>query len=503
MFHKVQEIIYYVSHLNTGVISIIDGHKFSIINELEVDPRPYNIIVDEKNKLYIASDRNNKITIINDLYDHTKTLNIPNNGNIQVDCIDQRIYVCDTEEVCIYSLITGEKIHCITGFIAADCLRLDKRKKRLFVLDILQNEINVYDISDFCLIKKYRDVGIGPNYIAIGEDEKEVYIANKGVYRGNYSGNISILNIDTGNISYINLQKGSVITALEQSKNFIYAVNSGLNRIEVIDISKKESIAIIKTTLPELQRLRLSPDKKTLLVTSRNIDGKGVLDIIDITSKTIIDTVIFEHKNSIPYDIGILFQSNQKLEEESFILYHSKEIYQPKEETAILAKMILSNYQEKIIFSEVLIKIPYKEQVNVTIDNIVFHQCKMIEKTKIRKVLEHRKDYSTLQYDFYIPYYFDLKDENGEKYVLEGSLVGTQKATLYIPDYAEQQGVQFLIKSFTNLISTPVIINYKLKFSVSVLISTKVIVEEMVLIPNCKECKWNQKRNGCEEEKHE
>ncbi len=48
--------------------------------------------------------------------------------------------------------------------------------------------------------------------------------------------------------------------------------------------------------------------------------------------------------------------------------------------------------------------------------------------------------------------------------------------------------MEFVINSFAKLISTPVFINKSLKFDVSVLISTKVIVEEIVFIPFYKDC---------------
>ncbi len=495
MVDKKTKMIYYVSNIGTGRVYIIDGDNYHIIKEIEIGPRPQNIIVDEKNNVYIASDRNSKVTLIHDLYDSNKTWNMPNNGNIQVDSIAQKIYVCDTEEVCIYNLRNGEKIACITGFIAANSMDIDKDKKRLFVLDILQNEIKVYDTSDFHLIKLYKNVGTSPNYILIEENEKYIYIANKGVRKGGYNGNISMLDIETGNISYIDLQKGSIITALEQNGILLYATNNGLHRIEVIDILKRERVAIIKTTLPELQRLRLSTDKKTLLVTSRSIDGKGVIDRIDTSSNIILDTFTFGEDNNIPYDIGVVTQSKLQVQEESFIFTDSKDKLKQENGVTILAKKILSTYQEKVVFSKVSIKISSKDDGIVNIEEIIFKKCEIINETKNIKIIDSRKEYSTLQYDFYIPYYIGCKDEQEQKYTIEGRIEGTQKATLYIPDYAQQQGIQFVINSFTKLTSTPTIINKNLQFDVSVLISTKVIVEEIVFIPLCKNCEiWHKRR---------
>lgn len=499
MNHKELETVYYVSHLNSGVVSIINGNDFSIIKELEIGSRPTDICVDEKNNIYIANDRTGEITIINNIYVYKKTWYMPNNGHIQVDPIKQKIYVCNTDEVCIYSLITGEKINSIDGFIAAGCLRLDKNKQRLFVLDILQNEITIYSTLDLKLVKKYSRIGKGANCIALAEDEKAVYIANKGVYRGYQKGNISILDLTNGNITYIDLPKGSYVTGLEKNENFLYLANKGLHRIEVIDVLKKESIAEIKTTFSEIERIKLSPDKRKLLVTNRNSDGESALDVIDTSNNIILDKFLFKNKNTFPCDIGILIQKKSSNGDNALVLTNQQEESSEKDQISILAKKVISTYQEKIIFSEVLIELPNKMQEKPIIDDIKFQQCKIIEDTKKRTILDSRKDYSTLKYDFYIAYYLNLKYENEDNYIVEGKLVGSQKATLYIPTYIEQQGIQYVINSFTNLTSNPEIINGKIKFAVSILISTKVVVEEVISIPSCINCQWWKRRNEREE----
>lgn len=483
MVDKRERMIYYVSNLGTGIVSIIDGDSCRIIKEVEIGPRPQNIIVDEKNNVYIASDRNSKVTLIDNLYDSSRTWHMPNNGNIQVDSTTQKIYVCDTEEVCIYSLRTGEKIGCIRGFIVADSLVLDKDKKRLFVLDILQNEIKVYDTSGFHLINIYKDVGNSPNCILLGENEKYIYIANKGINKWKYTGNISIIDLESGNISYIKLQKGSDIADLEQSGNFLYAANTGLHRIEVVDMLKRESIAMIKTTLPELQRLRLSPDKKTLIVISRNAEGKGVIDRINTSSNVIVDTFTFEKNNSIPYDIGVVTQNIPQVQKEPFIFMNSEDKSKEKNGVTILAKKVISTHEEKIVFSDVTIELSSKAEGIINIEEIIFQKCEVINETRNRKIIDDGRVYSILEYNFYIPYYIAYKDEKKQKYVMEGRIDGTQKAALDIPAYVEQQEVQFAINSFTKLTGTPAIISRNFKFDVSVVISTRVIVEEMVVIP--------------------
>lgn len=493
MFHNDNEVIYYISHLNAGLISIIDGDKLQIIKEVEIGSRPNNIAVDEKNNIYIANDRKNEVIILQDFDKHNKSFHMPNNGNIQVDFIEGKIYVCNTEIVSIYSLNNGKKINSIKGFMAADCLKLDKVKKRLFILDILKNEISIYDTLSFNLLKVYNRVGIGASDIIVGENNQYIYVANKGFYRGKNNGSISILDIDSGDISYITLPNGSIITALYQNGNYIYALNNGLHRIEVIDILQQKSINSIKTTLPELQKIKLSPDKKTLIVTIKGSDGRGGVDIIDISSNVVLKTLIFEKQNTCPYDIGILYRNKPIEKIETTPSKTVSQSCQSEEKISILAKRILSTYEEKIIFNEVKIKLPLNFDENFNIEDVTFDQCKVTKQSVSRNGFDDTQDILVIEYDFYIKYHSNLRNSIGEGYVVEGKLTGKQKANLYIPSNINQQIIEFKINSLTELTSTPVIINEGMKFGVNVLVSTKAIIEEIVFIPACKDCKFYKK----------
>jgi len=405
----------------------------------------------------------------------------------------QKIYACNTEEVSIYSTRTGERVACLTGFIAADSLELNKDKKKLFVLDIFQNEIKVYDTSNFQLIKVYKDVGKAPSSILIGEDEKYIYISNKGINKGNGMGNISVLNIENGDISYIDFQRGSVIASLDQSGTLLYVANSGLNMIEVIDIVKRKCIGMIRTTLPEVKRLRLYPDKKILLAISGSVDGECVIDRINTSNNVILDTFTFKESNSTPYDIGVVTEDSFQVDEKSSVFTSLEDKWKEQNGTNILAKKVLSTYEEKINFQQISVEISSEDEEVINIGGIIFQKCEIINETKNRKITNEGERYLTLQYDFYIPYYIDYKDGQEGKHGIEGQIKGTQKAILYMPAYIEQNGVEFVINSFAKLTSTPVIINRNLVFDVSVLISTKAIVEEIVFIPLCKNCE------GCRE----
>jgi DNA-binding beta-propeller fold protein YncE len=311
--------IYYVSNLNTCRVSIIDGNNKSITKEIEIGSRPQDIIVDENNRVFIASDRNNKVTVIEDLFNNIKILDIHNNGNIDIDAFSEKIYAGNTEEIGIYNLNTGEKINSIKGFIAADRLKIDKSGKRLFVLDILQKMIKVYDTEKFNLINLYKDVGVAPVDFLLGEDEKYIYVADKGTKNKRYKSTILIVDIKTKNTFYIPIQKESVVTSLEHNDVNIYAANIGFKRIDVINIDKKQYSTSIATTLPNIIRIRLSKDKKILCAISCDSNGKSVIDIIDTNKNIIIDSIFLEG-NNFPYDIGAAVEENLRIEEKPFVL---------------------------------------------------------------------------------------------------------------------------------------------------------------------------------------
>ncbi len=476
--------IYYVSNLNTGRVSLIDGYSKNTIKEIEIGSRPQNIIIDENDNVFIASDRNNQVTVIN-ADGSTKILNIPNNGNIEVDLNNKKFYASNTEEIYIYNLESGEKIISLKGFTAADRLELDKEGKRLFVLDILQNAIKVYDTESLKLIDMYKNIGTAPVDILLGLDLKCIYIANKGSKSKHYSGNISILDINTKNLSYIYLSKGSSVVSLEQSGSNLYVANSGLNCIEVIDIHQKQCISMIKTTLPIIERIRLFKDKKILYAISRNNHGKSVIDIID-TNKCVITDTLFLKENSLPYDIGVVIQKEPQIEEEPFVLMNLDDKLKKENGITILAKEVLSVSQEKLIFSQMSIELFSMEFEIINIEEILFGKCEMINETMKFKILNNSTGCTVLHYEFYIPYYITARCEQDHTYSITGKIEGTHEAKLYIPNYAKEQDLQFEVSAFMKLISTPLIMDNKLEFNVSALISTKVLIDKIIFFPSCK-----------------
>lgn len=472
--------IYYVSNLGSDTVSIIDADKLSIIDEIRVGSRPHDIVVDNENNVYIATDRNSRITIINYINKINNNIYIPNNGNVKVDSTSQKIYVSNTEEVFIYNLYDGNMYGRITGFIAVDSIVLNSDGSKLFVLDIFQNEVSVYDTVSLKLSKKYKDVGNTPNYIFIGDDDRYLYVSNKGISKGKFLGNISVIDLETGNISYIEFQMGSIITALDGHSDFLYAVNSGLSRIEIINIKKREYVGSIKTTYNEPQRVKVSPDKKKLIATSKDNKGRGALDIINIEKKEIFDTFVFDEVGISPYDIGIATDNTIKHEDVVFNSVEDK--WKDNYETLILAKKVISTYSEKIIFHKVSVNLDFSDEVEI--EDIVFENCKIVEESKNKEIIINRDDYISYKFEFYIPYFLKCKNLKDEKLNINGNLRGYQKSILYLSNYYELENLEFVVKSSSELITTPYMEDDLIIFDVSSVISTYITKEELIFIPS-------------------
>ena len=160
MINAISKSTFYVSNLGTNKISVINGENLSIIDEIKVGPRPFEIALDNKNNIYIATDRNDKVTIIDSVTKDIKTLNIPNNGHVKVDSISQKIFASNIEEVYIYSLKDNRIINKISGFVAVDSIEISRDGSKLFILDIFQNEVRIYDTESLRLLKIYKNINV-------------------------------------------------------------------------------------------------------------------------------------------------------------------------------------------------------------------------------------------------------------------------------------------------------------------------------------------------------
>ncbi len=486
--------IYYISNLKDSTITVIDSNKNSIMQTIRVGHRPFSIVEDDKN-IYIASDGNDTVTIINNVEGNLKTFNMPNNGSIQTDSLNKRIYVSNASEILIYDMDTKEKIANITGFISADNIKLNNSKNKLFVLDLLVNELKVFSTLKFNLITCIKDVGVRPNYMLINEKDEIVYIANQGDGTDENPGSVSVVNIEACKIDNISFTKGSVITALELKENVLYAVNRGLNRIELINTITNSSCGFILTTLPQPQRVTFTSDKNKLLVTNRNPGGQGGLDIIDTNSNSIVNTIPMGTFNSQPYDVIAINKSLLASEEGvSLIDLQEKDIKKniykledSKELIPIIVKKIFSRCEQKLIFPEVLASISEINNYQYTFQKITFDRGFISKGTESRTLIKNKPNYSRIQFTLRIPYTINFTDDKDNTKTIGGFLEENKDLVLFIPELHDEDEFKIVIKTKSKLLNSPNLIKNNFIFAVGVIMEAMVVGEIEVLIPNFKD----------------
>lgn len=292
MIEGVDKKFYLILGIHSGKLTIIDAMGKNIIKEVDVSVGSNTIFIDLNDNVYIMNGKN--IAVIDRNYNLSKIRNIPCNGNMQIDETEKKMYVSDTDEVNIYDLVKGEKIHVIKGFIAADRMHFNKNKTKLFVLDVLAKEIKSYDTLNLELVDVYKNIGAAPCDISLGESDNYIYIANKEAKNGDYPCTINLLDTTTKEMTKIDMPIGSNISILEQAAYHLYAANTGLNQIEVIDVQKNCIELGISPSLQILKRIHISKDKDLLFIISRNRDGFGAIDVIDTSSLAVRDTLMYE-----------------------------------------------------------------------------------------------------------------------------------------------------------------------------------------------------------------
>ena len=479
MINAISKSTFYVSNLGTNKISVINGENLSIIDEIKVGPRPFEIALDNKNNIYIATDRNDKVTIIDSVTKDIKTLNIPNNGHVKVDSISQKIFASNIEEVYIYSLKDNRIINKISGFVAVDSIEISRDGSKLFILDIFQNEVRIYDTESLRLLKIYKNIGENPNCFCIGEEDRFLYIGNIGINKLGLNGNLVVIDLNTDKTSYISFPRGSSITAIEENLGVLYIVNSGLNRVEIIDTLKNTVIGNFKTSLSKPQKTRSLKDNNLLLATSKDREGRGALDLIDIYNNKIVNTLKFIDKDSNPYDIVAIQKDSYN--NEDILSNNIESNIEDNKYEVILANKVISTYKEKIIFQQEKIELTNKDKISI--EEIRFENCKVIEESKNKEFISNKENYIILNFEFIIPYYIKYIDSNKEISNIKGNLRGKQKAILYI-SREDNDDLDFIIKSSSKIMSFPYINDKFIIFDVSSLISTYVIKEELIFIPS-------------------
>lgn len=509
--------IYYVSNVGTNTIYIIDGETWRGIKEIELGEKPCKIEIDGKKNIYIATDKIGKFFFVNSDFKVDKSFNMPNTGHIKVDFESKRIYVSNTDELCVYSLYDGKVIKKIYGFIAIGDIELSKDGSKIFVLDTIENEIKVYDTIYFKLIKTYKEAFFSTKDILISNNDRYMYVLGKDIEDGSYSYSIIRVFLNNGVFSNNNAKLGlkndenfnikfpigSIITYLVEGRNYLYAVNRGLKKIDVIDSFKNKIIKSFKTTLRYPQKIKICVDEKYLLATSIDGNGLGALDLINIKTGEIERTFNFTNDNFIPCDIQVIenddFKNMDIADTSSNRATLENTVFDIKKEyrlnkkldiksrdstdnigSFILTKKIVSTYKEKVVFKKEKVELISEDEVEIK--EINFDKCIIFEESK--GYIRGKRNYIVFEFQFYIPYYINYITLGNEEQVLKGKLKGKQKAILYTFDNYALDEFEFQVKSLSRGISTPYVKENIVTIDVSSIISTYMIKDDIVFIPS-------------------
>lgn len=475
---SISKSFYFVSNIRTGTLTIIDGLCNTILKEIAVGKRPYKLAFKDNNTIVVACDLNNTICFVNCISGETKEKNIPNNGNLQVDIINKKIFVSNTYEVTIYDINLGVSLCIIKGFSAIVDLRLSEDGSKLYVLDTLLKELRIYSTNTYNLIYSFNNLGINPTNILISKDDRIAYISVQN--------NILRIDIDSKKIMDLFLPNGSLISGMILKDNILYASNTGLNRIELISIQSHKAYDFILTSRPQPTRLFITDDNTKLLVTNRSQGTYGGIDIIDLKSKSLIASILMNTMNSQPYDvISMSFPYTYAAPVAITNLESDNQLIR------IIAKKIFASYNENVNFPIIDINFPKDINSSYIFEKIEFKPGVIVENSEFRSRSIEAYGASNFKFVVRVKYTIDYL-ENNKSSSINGFFETPIDIFLDIPKNCELNDFEFNVKTTTKLISNPKILHNVISFGVSTLIELKIIGEEEIYITNSKEISENE-----------
>ncbi|MBX4266228.1 YncE family protein [Clostridium estertheticum] len=464
---------YFVSNIKTGTLTIIDGLCNTILKEITVGKRPNKLVIKDNNTIGIACDVSNTISFVNCKSCEIEEHFISNNGNLLIDKTNQKIYISDTSEVTIYDVNLDKIINRIRGFSAIIDIKINSEGTKLYVLDALLKELRIYCTDTYKLINSIENVGINPICLLISKDDKTAYVSTK----------IDILKIDIDSniITKLILPKGSLINGMILKGNTLFASNTGLNRIELIDIHTNKSYKYIITSRAEPTGLFITDDNTKLLITNRSCDDYGGIDIIDLKSNCLISSILMNTINSQPYDIisvNLPFTYDQPVAITN-LNPDSKQI-------TILAKRIFASYNENIRFPIISYNLSKEINSAYIYKYTKFEQGVIVPSSECRRYIPSTSEFSSIKFIARVNYTIYYLKNNINK-CINGFFEKPIDVLLDIPKELNLNEFELNIKTTTKFINNPKFLNNVLSFGVSSLMELKVIGEAEIYLNNLKE----------------
>jgi len=465
---SIRKIFYIVSNIKTGTLTIIDSLCNTIIKEIEVGKKPFNLVLKEENIIAVACDISNTISFVNCISGEIKQNHTPNDGNLQIDNISKKIFVSNTSEVNIYDINLEKLLGAIKGFSAIIDLKLNRDGSQLYVLDTLLKELRIYSTENYKLINSFKNLGMNPRYLLVSEDDKIAFISMGS----------SILKIDIISKKFIvlNLPKGSLMTGMILKDHTLYASNLGLNRIELINTDNNKVYDFILTSTPGPTKLFITKDNTKLLVTNRNYKSYGSIDILDLKSNVLIASICMSTFNSQPYDIISLSLPYTYLSPVAIT-----NLQQIDKEITIIAKKIFASYTKNVYFPNIIINLPKDINSFYTFKNIIFKPGIIANNSELRNHLSATSGFSSIKFIARVNYIIDYV-QNNKKESINGFFEKPIEIFLDIPKDRELAKFELNIKTITKLISTPEILDNVIRFGVNSRMELKIIGEEEIYL---------------------
>ena len=276
----------YVSKFSSNSISVINGTTDTVIANIAVGKLPDLLGLDTvSNKIYVPNSAEKSVSVIDGNTNTVlKTILLENNpAAIIVNPQTHLAYVTNAGNVTVIDGNTdqiSETISVSSGHLTS--MAVNPSTNRIYVSDILDNNIFVIDSNDNTLISKIQ-VGKNPDGIAINTNTNTIYVANSG------DGSVSVIDGNTNTVTdnvaagthvfaiAVNPISGVVYTA-NDSPGILYAISdtgkSNQNDIKceggtldengvcVLDKESKSSGCLIATAsygtelAPQVQLLR-------------------------------------------------------------------------------------------------------------------------------------------------------------------------------------------------------------------------------------------------------
>lgn len=472
-----KKLFYYVSNVKAGTLTIIDGSCNSIIKNIFVGKRPFKLAVMDKNKICVACDRSNSISVVDCLSFNASKIYVPNDGNIEIDRLNKKIFISNTSEINVYDIMAEKIISNIIGFLSITSLKLSHDSSKLYVLDKLLSELRIYSTVNSKLIYSFKNLGINPGYFLIAEDNKTVYISMEN--NGENINHHDILKLDVykNKLEPLDLPKGSIIAGMLIKGSILYAANKGLNRIELINIDTYKAYGFILTSMPQPNRICITDDETKLLVTNRNNGGAGSIDIIDSATNHLMSRVLMDSEDSQPFDVVSI---SIDLPEIDNIPTAITDLMYTKEPLTIITKKVFACYRENIYFSNISISLSKHKYSSYIIEKIKFEKGVIVNGSEVRTDIAEMPGFSRIQFLLRITYTIYYLENSENDFSLRGFLEKNQDIIVTIPKERDVKEFELKLKSTTKLINTPSLVDNVVGFKVRTSLEVKIIGEDEI-----------------------